>query len=758
MKNTNYNQNDEPAAMTPGDIYFILFRHKWKIILLSLAGVTAAAAYWWYYPSPYQSEAKLYVRYVLDSHSVNTDPKNAQMSSPDAMGESILNSEMEILTSFDLAQEAAKDIGPEKILAKYGGGNDPTKAAELIRKNLVVETPKQDSVIHVSYMNLDPTIVQPVLSEVISDYLDKHLQVHESSMSDDYLSQETADLRSQIDETDDELRSAKSSAGIVSIPDAEKSYTDQIALIQDELFQSKADLAAELGQIKGQPQQTNVAAMPVGVDLPDGRIDEYQRVCARLDFLQNRESEYYTKDGYTDENRLVQETQLEIGQTQLLKKSLEERYPDLVGTYVPSQNTEQQAASGPVISENYSENLQPLSLQAKIPVLKQELAELQAQASQVDEAESKITDLQRRKQMLEDNYQNFAESLERARIDETLGPGRVSNISTVEAPTPPFKDTTKEVKAISLMIGGGILAGLAWAFLIEFYWDTSMRRSKEIEQQLKLPLLISIPDISRNGHKRLVQAAERRQLQYQNGENGETDGHSRILSWETSSCLNPFYDALRDRLVNYFGTTDPAYRTKLVSVTGTEKGCGVSAIAAGVAMSLAESSERVLLVDMKLEHGVAQQFFLGKPCCSLDEALAAETRDYALVQENLYVVTAGSPDERFQRILPRLFVSLLPRLKASDYSYVIFDMPPVSQTSLTSRLAGFMDMVLLIIQSEKQAAPRLNRPLNYLEFPRPRLALFSIKRASTFRIRCTAKHLRISKLQSSPGGVSLTCC
>jgi polysaccharide biosynthesis transport protein len=339
-------------------------------------------------------------------------------------------------------------------------------------------------------------------------------------------------------------------------------------------------------------------------------------------------------------------------------------------------------------------------LQAKIPVLKQELAELQSEAIKVDDAESKITDLQRKKQMLEDNYQNFAASLEQVRIDETLGPGRVSNISAVEAPTPPFKDMSKQIKAMLLMIGGGIVTGLAWAFLIEFYFDTSVRRTKEIESRLKLPLLISIPDISRNGYRRLVQAAERRQLQFQNGD-GEAEGSSGIVSWETSSCLNPFYDALRDRLVKYFGNTNGALQPKLVSVTGTEKGCGVSAIAAGVATSLAETGERVLLVDMKLEHGVAQQFFLGRQCCGLDEALTLETRDAALVQENLYVVSAGSPDERFQRILPRLFVSLLPRIKASDYSYVIFDMPPVSQTSITSRLAGFMDMVLLVIQSEK---------------------------------------------------------
>ncbi|HUA65782.1 MAG TPA: Wzz/FepE/Etk N-terminal domain-containing protein [Alphaproteobacteria bacterium] len=695
----DHDQTTDPPVFTPGDIYFILFRHKWKIILLFLAGVAAAAAYWWFCPPPYQSEARLFIRYVIDNHALNADPQKTQTTSPDEMGQSIINSEMEILTSFDLAKEAAKNIGPDKILAKYGGGNDPVAAASIIKKNLIVEAPKQDSVIHVVYSDADPTIVQPVLSEIISDYLDKHLQVHESSMSDDYLSQETAQLRSQIDETEDELRAAKASAGIISLPDAEKSYTDQIGWLKSQLFEAEADLAADESELKAQPEEqpTNAAAAAPapGLNVPEGRIEEYQRVCARLDYLENQQSQYYTQLGYTDENRLVQETQLEIAQTKWLKQSLEQRYPDLVGTYMPAAGPGQ----NPSTAGLESERLAPVSLQAKIGVLKQQLAESQTEAVKVDIAESKISDLQRRKEMLENNYQNFAASLEQSRIDETLGPGRVSNINTVEAPTPPYKDLSKQIKAMAMMVGGGILAGLAWAFLIEIYLDTSVRRTKEIESRLKLPLLISIPDISRNGHRRLIQAAERRQLQFQNPD--DPDGGPGILSWETSSCLNPFYDALRDKLVNYFENARTIVQPKLITVTGTEKGCGVSAIAAGVATSLAETGERVLLVDMKLEHGVAQQFFLGRPCCGLDEALALETRDSALVQENLYVVTAGSPDERFQRILPRLFVSLLPRIRSSDYGYIIFDMPPVSQTSITSRLAGFMDMVLLVIQSEK---------------------------------------------------------
>ncbi|HEX9047676.1 MAG TPA: CpsD/CapB family tyrosine-protein kinase, partial [Verrucomicrobiae bacterium] len=140
---------------------------------------------------------------------------------------------------------------------------------------------------------------------------------------------------------------------------------------------------------------------------------------------------------------------------------------------------------------------------------------------------------------------------------------------------------------------------------------------------------------------------------------------------------------------------------KLVAITSTSKGAGVSMISAGLAASLSETGDgRVLLVDMNLESGAAHQFVRGEPTC-LDDALETEKRGSALVQENLYVVSEGSNADKLPRVLPKRFASLVPKLKASDYDYIIFDMPPVSQTSVTTRLAGFMDTVMLVIESEK---------------------------------------------------------
>ena len=51
---------------------------------------------------------------------------------------------------------------------------------------------------------------------------------------------------------------------------------------------------------------------------------------------------------------------------------------------------------------------------------------------------------------------------------------------------------------------GGVLAGcvgggIGLAFLIELLFDHTVRRPGDVEKKLKLPLFVSIPDMSRDG-------------------------------------------------------------------------------------------------------------------------------------------------------------------------------------------------------------------------------------------------------------------
>ena len=85
------------------------------------------------------------------------------------------------------------------------------------------------------------------------------------------------------------------------------------------------------------------------------------------------------------------------------------------------------------------------------------------------------------------------------------------------------------------------------------------------------------------------------------------------------------------------------------------------------------------------QQGAAHQFYQGDLACGLDDALEAGKRGSALVQDNLYVATETTNNDRLPQALPKRFKHLVPRLKASDYDYIIFDLPPISQVSVTCR-------------------------------------------------------------------------
>jgi Mrp family chromosome partitioning ATPase len=144
------------------------------------------------------------------------------------------------------------------------------------------------------------------------------------------------------------------------------------------------------------------------------------------------------------------------------------------------------------------------------------------------------------------------------------------------------------------------------------------------------------------------------------------------------------------------------HKPKLVAVTSCSQGAGVTSTAAGLASTLSEVGEgNVLLVDMSARDGEAHHFYKGKLTCGIEDVLARGNRDQAQVQDHLYVVKETGSGDNLPRVMPKRFSHLVPLMKASDYDYIIFDMPPVSEISITPRLARFMDMVLLVIESEK---------------------------------------------------------
>ena len=116
------------------DIYFILFRRKWLVIAGVMLGVLAAAGIWKMRQPMYQSEAKLLVKYVVETPAVVPVGTEVRVQSPDESGAGVLNSEIEILNSVDLVQHVVQVIGPEKILPEGAQTNDVDRPYRLHRR------------------------------------------------------------------------------------------------------------------------------------------------------------------------------------------------------------------------------------------------------------------------------------------------------------------------------------------------------------------------------------------------------------------------------------------------------------------------------------------------------------------------------------------------------------------------------------------------------------------------------------------------
>jgi Mrp family chromosome partitioning ATPase/uncharacterized protein involved in exopolysaccharide biosynthesis len=594
---------------------------------------------------------------------------------------------------------------------------NPIAAAMMVHDGLKAAPADQGgNVIVVTLKQRNPAIVQPLLHEIIDDYFQRHFQIHSSSgMSDDALTREQAALSVQLNATEQQLADLKNQAGIISLEDARKNLSEQVTKVQTDLLNAQAELAGYQSIAVG-PDDHNVTPKLTATNaaqvIPPEQMDAYNGFVSRLEALRKKEQNYLIQ-GFTSSNLLVLEIKSQITNAEGARADLEAKYPQITGVLSASIGT-----PGSVVSPVADARAQAAlinALQSKIKALTGQLAELRLQTTNLNNLAPQIAQLEQTRAIQQANLQNLSTSLMKFRIDESLDTGKTPNLKWVQLPSPPGQDWTKTHKKMGMMVFAGILAGLAWAFLIELFWDRSVKRAGEVEARLKIPLFLSIPDVNRNGRAHRL----KRQLALPGRTNGKAASPQSddldLVSLEKNPALEPYLEALRDRLIMDFEARGLTHKPKMVAVTSAGLGAGVSTLATGLAASLSNTGDgHVLLVDMNLDHGAAQRFHQGKILCDLDTALEKGTKENAMVQENLYMVTENSSDGNLQRVLPRRFASLLPKFEAAEFDYIIFDLPPVSQTSVTTRVARFMDTMLLVIESEetdRELVSRANKQL-----------------------------------------------
>jgi succinoglycan biosynthesis transport protein ExoP len=264
-------------------------------------------------------------------------------------------------------------------------------------------------------------------------------------------------------------------------------------------------------------------------------------------------------------------------------------------------------------------------------------------------------------------YATTLDQYEQTRLREAL---RANSISTTDPAVPPLSPS-KPRKVLNIALGFliGLFGGVGLAFLFENL-DSTLYTAEQIENVTKLPVLGSIPN---------------------------TDIQTHMVA---SNGNNSYGEAFRRLRANIHSLNQDTPLSTLV-ITSPEPGEGKSTITTNLAIALAKSGLKVIIVDCDMRIPTQHKILNLPNNQGLSVILMHDTSFVEAIQKTsvpgLQVLTSGP--------LPRYPSELLesPRINGvieclrQRFDIVIFDSPSILEVTDAAVLAPIVDGVLLVI-------------------------------------------------------------
>ena len=276
------------------------------------------------------------------------------------------------------------------------------------------------------------------------------------------------------------------------------------------------------------------------------------------------------------------------------------------------------------------------------------------------------------------NRQLYDALLQRYREIGVAGGVGVNNISIVDAAQVPQRPSSPNLLinlALSLLIGGVVGAGLAFALE---QIDEAISDPSDVERALGLPLLGAIPKAE--------------------GENLEAELEDR---------KSPLVEAYLSTQTSLAFTTDHGIPRTLM-VTSTRPAEGKTTTSYALARSLGRTGRKVILVDGDMRSPSLHHTFDIKNAMGLSNYLAGEENLTAMIHrelvDNVALMTAGPPPPNAAELLTGDRVAQLIAALRSQFDHVVLDVPPVMGLADTPLIASQVEGVVFVVQSHATRA------------------------------------------------------
>ncbi|MBN3927793.1 polysaccharide biosynthesis tyrosine autokinase [Nostoc sp. NMS4] len=549
-----------------------------------------------------------------------------------------------------------------------------------LAKQLKIEGIKGTDVVQLSYKGGNPELAAKIVNEVIDSYIDLNIKANqnEARTAKQVLVTEVPKAEEVVRRAESKLRLFKETNKVVVLEQEAAAAVDTISKLGNQISQA----LAQLDDVKGRLQQLSSEAQ---VDSRQGVIESelsqapgVQKVLAQLQETESQLALERTR--FSPEHPTITNLEEKVA---ALNNLLKERTGQVAGKAQITQGSLQVGQlRQSLIADITRAQAERVGLERQIATLKQQQDAYIRRANNLPRLEQSQRELERKLQAAQTTYETLLKKRQEIDIAQNQ---KIPNARVISYALTP--DKAEGPRKMLFIVGGagiGFFLGIIVAFTLDLI-DRSVKTVKEAKEVLRYSVLGVIPTQGRNGKDHSSIAGLDRPI-------------PKIIGRDIP--YFPVGNAYQILQVNLkFLCSDKPLKSIVITSSVAKE--GKSDVSANLAVTMAQSGRRVLLVDADMRHPIQHHIWGLTNTLGLSNVIIGQASLDTVVQEvmpNLEVLTSGVLPPNPVAMLDSQRMATLISNFGRDYDLVIFDTPPLSGIADAAVLSTLTDGILLVVR------------------------------------------------------------
>ncbi len=555
--------------------------------------------------------------------------------------------------------------------------------------HVAVEPVRGSRLVDVSFTSTSPGFAAEAVNTLVNEYVEQNLEIKLQSTQNmlEWIDNEVAKQETKVEESERQLAEYREKQDALSLDDKNNLVASRLNHNNDELMRIRAtriQKQAVFDQVKSIAAGTAPDAIPA-----------------------------------IAQNAQVQAIKSKLVELQREKGRLSERYDFKHPAVVAIGNQIQDAQHQ--LELEAAKALQSVKNEYETAVIEERVLSMNLEAAKAD-----AMDLTRKgiaynvmEREANSNRQVYEALLQREnemRISSNSRSNNVRIVDRAEVPKAPLAPsdgrTWLRIIAVGLIVSLGVVFGLD-------YLSDTIKTPDDITRGLKMPLLGLVPSVRTGRSLSVLTHSEKPGVHVRWRASG--DQYPLLTSRHVPPGFAEAFRTLRASLVSKY----PRQGNKIVLVTSAEPLEGKTMIAANVAMALACSGARVLLVDADMRRPGLHRALRLVNDRGLSQLLTGQARMRNVIQrtveDNLFAITAGpAPRNPSELLASERMMTLLTELPKMLFDWIIIDTPPVLAVADAIILAPEVSGVTFVVSAEMTRHRLAERALETIHLAHPK--------------------------------------